>query len=79
MSLRNTAREITLEACPPQSVHANVPIKEAMKAELLKIKAKFPVVYEESVKKKDSTPRFWCCSLHEHGVVHSMNITPLTM
>lgn len=64
---RGTAKEITLEACPPQSDSANAPTKETMKTEMLKLQAKFPVVYRESYKRKDTIPRFWCCSLHEHN------------
>jgi len=62
---RGTTRCITLEACPPQSSHTNALTTETMRTELLKLEAKFPVVYKESYKKKDGTPRFWRCSLHQ--------------
>lgn len=38
-----------------------------MRSSLLKITAKFPVIYRESYKRRDDIKRFWCCSVKEEN------------
>jgi hypothetical protein len=70
--LSGRAKQIRVEACPPQSTHPKAVTRDVMKEEMLKLKCKFPVVYKESYKKRDETPRFWCCSLMEESPTDEM-------
>lgn len=66
MDDKDRNREITIEACPPQ-LSKNAVTRETMKDELIKLQAKFPVVYKESYKRKDEVSRFWVCSLQQEN------------
>jgi hypothetical protein len=64
---KGKTREIILEACPSQtSLGALNGVSQSdMRQALLSIKAKFPVLYKEGYKRRDSVERFWCCSIRE--------------
>jgi hypothetical protein len=64
---RGTTREIVLEACPPQV--ADGPSKDDMRSSLLKVTAKFPVIYRDSYKRRDNVQRWWCCSIKEESML----------
>jgi hypothetical protein len=56
---------VTLEACPPDNKSA--PTKEDMKAALLKLSCRIPVMYREFYRRPDSVERFWVCTIHEEN------------